>query len=256
MNAPLYSKRTSLHPATQLHWNYTVTWQSAPIPPIWLGELQRHCVVDGILVRDYELLDAGRGVLLLDSRANVSPHTIVQRLRGRLQAVLRRWDAKALAAEDELSSIGTFSQQAVEALLRQQRFYSPPSAPTPEPSRFVEYRWDDPTVDLNRASEFQNKRYWYNLHVVFTFAEIVCLLNDNELGLVWQTLMRVAQQKQHWLRRAEIQTDSLQACLRGQWMESPEEIALTYLNEFAFSVGQRKVFGDNYLVGTESPGVQ
>ncbi len=253
MNAPIYTKRTCPHPTTQLHWNYSITWQTTPVEPMWLAELQKHCVVDGILVRDYQLLDPTHGVIMLDSRASVSPHSIVQRLRGRLQALLRQWNPKALAAEDEFRCTGTITRQVIEGFILQQRIQSATGVNDPGDRRFAEYCWDDPTIDLNRPSLSQNKHFWYNLHLVFPFVELECNLDDAELALVWQTLKNVSQRKQHWLRQAEIQSEYVHAWLRGQWTESPEEIALTYLNEIAFSLGKRKAFGCNYLVATESP---
>ena len=63
---------------------------------------------------------------------------------------------------------------------------------------------------------------------------------------------RCADQHKHGVANLSVVPDHLHLALRGHYTQSPEEIALNYLNNLALIHGQQAVWQNGYYVGTFS----
>jgi hypothetical protein len=184
----------------------------------------------------------------------MSPASLVQRLRGRLQALLRPLAPQALTDRDLLQSVGHITADDIAAFIQQQRqVIREPALPRHAVS-YSEFRWQDAQVNLVKPQVHQNRPYWYNLHLFLAFAEVDCHLTQEQLSVIWSSIRQIAERKQHALKLAEISATAIHCYLRGRLSESPEQIALGYLNGFADALGQSRAFHNNYWVATQSPG--
>jgi REP element-mobilizing transposase RayT len=107
-----------------------------------------------------------------------------------------------------------------------------------------------PDVDLAVPSETNSGRYWYNLHLVLVSegregnhdAEYLSTLRDQS--------PRIAAKKGHRISTLSAMPDHLHLALRGNIEETPETIALAFLNNLAYALGQQPVWCFGYYVGT------
>lgn len=63
-------------------------------------------------------------------------------------------------------------------------------------------------------------------------------------------LLAASRAKGHWLSCAALLPDHIHLAIGCKLEESPEEIAMGYLNNLAFARGMRPVFRFGYFVGT------
>ena len=61
---------------------------------------------------------------------------------------------------------------------------------------------------------------------------------------------KVAAKKNYLFAGRSVMPDHLHLALRGNVEQSPEEIALAFMNNIAFAFGQNAVFRPSYYVGT------
>jgi hypothetical protein len=63
-------------------------------------------------------------------------------------------------------------------------------------------------------------------------------------------VLKASSSKRHLLSRAALLPDHLHITIRCKIDESPQEVALSYLNNLAFAQGMPPVFRFGYFVGT------
>lgn len=77
-------------------------------------------------------------------------------------------------------------------------------------------------------------------------------VRDEVLQRIHGAILRVSRERRHLLSRAAILPDHLHLLLGCRLEESPEGVALTYLNGLAEACGGKAVFKPSYFVGTLS----
>mgnify|MGYP000897751410 CR=1 FL=1 len=105
-------------------------------------------------------------------------------------------------------------------------------------------------VRLQEPTATKRGRYWYDLHLVFVTEQRERFVDDSSLQRFKLTCEKNAQKKGYLLGSFSVMPDHLHLALRGNVEESPEEIALGFMNNIAFAFGQRAVLRPSYYVGT------
>ncbi len=105
-------------------------------------------------------------------------------------------------------------------------------------------------VDLSQAISSAHGRYWYNLHLVLVNAERWMEIRPSVLQSMSSMIVRVSMKYTHRLSRVGMLADHIHLTLGCQVTESPEEVALRFLNNLAFSVGMSPCFKFGYFAGT------
>jgi REP element-mobilizing transposase RayT len=93
-------------------------------------------------------------------------------------------------------------------------------------------------------------RYWFDLHVVLVTDERLRFTDVASLQRMAEVCDRVASKKGYRLSRRAIMPDHTHLSLRGNIMQSPEEIALCFMNNITYSFGQKWIFRPSYYVGS------
>ena len=93
--------------AYQLLWSFNLFWRAAPIADDWLGPLSKALEADGIRVLQHRFPQFQLSQFLLSTLPTVSPRLIAQRVKGRLQFLIRSHDQHAFQRNDSLRSIGS-----------------------------------------------------------------------------------------------------------------------------------------------------
>jgi len=188
--------------------------------------------------------------LTFSSMPDVSPVFFAARVKGRLQHALRQQGHPArFSRKLTVRSIGHNTTAEVEAYVRQQT----------DRSDHADERWHDKLkahvvtneqVDLTRPVETRSGRYWYNLHMVLAAAGRYRIGDEQTLATIGRTCQSIAEKKGYGLAETAIMPDHLHIALRGNIEHSPQEIVLSFQNNLAYCLGQKRIWQETYYVGT------
>lgn len=250
MVQPIYTP-ANCNPAYQLDWSYAVFWRETPRWFTWLEQLQAASEVDGIRILQHQFDPPNVSKFLVSTKPHVAPHLIVQRLKGRLQNLVRRELPKAFRRNYSLRSIGSTRRERLEKYIAGQVEHHPMADPRVM-QRLKQYQVDDPNVDLSQPSHSAHAQYWYNLHIVLVNDWRWMEIRDEVLSSVRDIIVGASEKKGHLLARGAILPDHVHLALRCGLEESPEDVALSYMNNIAFACGMTACLKYSYFVGTFS----
>jgi hypothetical protein len=168
MSTPHYTP-ANCNPAYQLDWSYSLFWRTPPIHLDWFHDLQAVCECDHIRLLEHEFNPPHLSQFLISTQPQVAPQLIAQRLKGRLQHLLRETNPNAFRRNYSLRSIGSTRRDKLEYYLASQLDHHP-AADARVHSRLHKYQIHHPEIDLSQARRTTHAIYWYNLHVA-TFGE-------------------------------------------------------------------------------------
>ena len=130
MPAPIYTAE-NCKPAYQLDWVYGLFWRKPPGELEWFEELRQLTEPDGIRLLQHTFEEPNVSKLLVSTKPEVSPLKIAQRVKGRLQHLIRERlpDAfKRNCADDSISkhqASATILDQETIRCLSNRRDFSP-----------------------------------------------------------------------------------------------------------------------------------
>lgn len=250
MTDPIYTADNCRDPAYQLNWSYSLFWDQAPsADPVWLKPLQEACEPDGIRVLQHEFTAENVSQFLVSTRPDVAPQLIAQRVKGRLQHLIRESRPTAFRRNYSLRSIGSETRETLEGYLASQLGHHP-CADSRVTEQLQEMQLHNPAVDLSQPSHTSHAIYWFNLHVVLVNDGRYREVHNERLRAVRDMILSASQAKGHQLSRAAILPDHIHLTMRCGLDESPQSVALSYLNNLAFAQGMKCVFQFGYFVGT------
>ncbi len=246
-------KPNNLCPVHKLRYGWT-GWASQesfpPLPPRpFFDELNHRWNDDGL-----ELLEKKWEQNYISFTFNaiptVSPVFLAGRVKGRLQYAFRSAGTPVkFSRKLAVRSIGSNTREVVESYIRKQVERDRPADPRYE-EMLKSQSINDSSVDLSRPTETDSGRYWYNLHLV--------LVVQGRYRMGWgrggKDLVAACRElgKQNGYRIAVLSAmpEHLHVALRGNIEKSPEDIALSFQNYLAESMGRYRIWQDNYYVGT------
>ncbi len=116
--------------------------------------------------------------------------------------------------------------------------------------RFEKYQIHHAEIDLSTARHTSHAIYTYNLHLVFAAEERWPEIRDPVLCKARDMIESASRAKGHLLKRAALLPDHVHITLGCDLSESPETVALAYMNNLAFAHGMTPVFRFSYFTGT------
>ena len=117
-------------------------------------------------------------------------------------------------------------------------------------SRLEQYQKSYPRVALGQERFSSHGVFWYNLHVVLVNDRRWMEIRDDVLRRLGEMIERVAAKREHLLSRSGMLADHVHLALGCGVDESPQEIALCYLNNCAYACGMKEIFMFSYYAGT------
>lgn len=188
--------------------------------------------------------------LLVSTTPQVAPQRVAQRAKGRLQYALRKNDTPAQFSRNFfVKSVGEPTQKSVEAYVESQV----------AGERFVDSDFEvamerltvkNEDTDLSVPVKSSHGRYLYNLHVVFSVRERFRITDVARLERLRDLAVGVADKKGHRLSRLSVVPDHVHVAVGAPYDRAPEEVALAYMNNLAFGVGQPALWEPSYYAGT------
>jgi REP element-mobilizing transposase RayT len=249
---PLY-RPADLRPAYQLRYGWTGWPSKAPFPTDLLGrvlpDIAPEWEKDGLRVLESSL--APKQIqLTLSTTPQVAPVTLAGRVKGRLQHHCRQSGTPIdFSRKLAVRSLGDPARTQVEAYIRNQ---VPQEALADERFRemLTAFTVVNPEVDLSGPTETNSGRYWYNLLLVLVVSERYRIGEAATLAKIRDTAWRICTKKGYAVSTLAVLPDYLHLAVRGAIEQSPEEIALSFLNNLAYVLDQRPWWQAGYYAGT------
>ncbi len=249
MLEPLYTP-SNCKPAFQLRWSLALfPYAELPSPDSWIDGLKRGTEGDGVRVLEYRRRASDVWQFLVSTQPNVAPPQVIKSVKGRLQNLVRHTHPKAFRRNFSLSSLGDANRASVEQYVSDQLGHHR-MADARIQARLARYQLAFSDADLSQPVFSDHGRYVYNLHLVFVLSERSSDVSVEFLDATRDMVLKVARKKGHELSHLAILADHLHMTLKAPYECSPQEIALSYLNNLAYAHGLRPVYQYGYFVGT------
>lgn len=249
---PIYSPENLHGVAYQLRYSWTGWPSRGELPelsPAVFSALEPLWEADGLRRLEHNW-QPQRVQITLSAKPHVSPVFLAARVKGRLQHALRQHGTPTdFSRKVSVRSIGDRRTDHIVEYVRRQVDKEPVVD-----ERFREllrqYSMSDPSLDFSAPSESLSGRYWYNLHIVLVTQDRERIVDGPRLALVRDQSLGIAAKKGHKIGELSIVPDHLHIALRGDIEQSPQDIALSYLNNLAYALGQNAVWQFGYYAGT------
>jgi REP element-mobilizing transposase RayT len=249
MPAPIYTAH-NCRAAYQLNWSVSIFWRtSAPREFEWLDSLNASSEADGVRILEHRFKNADLSQFLVSTRPDSAPTQIVRSLKGRLQYLVREQFPKAFRRNYSVHSVGSANLAAVEAYVASQLEHHR-MADQRVQLRLAKQQIHCPEADLSLPMRSSHGEYHYNLHVVLVHEERWTEVRDDALTAIREMVLKASRVKGHRLSRAGILADHIHLLLGCNLAESPQEVALGYLNNLAYAQQMRRVYQCGFYVGT------
>ena len=249
---PLY-RPAALRPAYQLRYSWTGWPSKVPFPCKLVARVLPDIVPewesDGLRVLEASLTP-GQLQLTLSTTPQMAPTTLASRVKGRIQHQCRRTGIPIdFSRKLAVRSLGDPTRAQVEAYIRDQ---VPNQALVDEQFRktLTSFTVVNPHVDLSEPIVSNSGRYWYNLHLVFVVSGRYRVGEPATLAKIRDTAVRICLKKGYATSTLAVLPDHLHLAVRGAIAKSPEEIALSFLNNLAYVLDQRRWWEAGYYAGT------
>lgn len=250
---PLYTPETLRDPAYQIRYTWSAWSAAGNFPaepdPRFFNELKPLWESDGIRQLEHrwqpELIQ-----FTFSTKARVSPITLATRAKGRLTHALRTSGLTAkFARKVSVGTIGDNTQADVEAyiegqigkeLLVDELFRE----------KLRQFTIVNPAIDLAAPTNTKRGRYWYNLHLVLIVQKRQRINDLRCLAAIRDQCLRLAESHGYAMSRLSIVPDHMHTALRANINHSPEEVALKFMNNVAYALGQQMIWEPCYYAGT------
>lgn len=232
-----------------LQWGLTIFWQQDQTNANWLDALRSALEPDGIRVLNHRTMDPQTTQIAVSTKPHVSPSLIVQRVKGRLQYLVRDTQPKPCRRNFALRSFGAEERLVVERYIADQLGHH--RYVDPKFQAFLEtLQYADPKVDLSTASKTSHGLYWHNLHVVLVHRERWACSGNSRLTSVREMILKVGRKKGWKISRAGILPDHVHISVGCGFSDTPEDVMLCFLNNLAYVHEMKPVFQFGGFVGT------
>ena len=246
---PLYTP-TNVRPAYQLRWSLALFATSRlPSADAWLPELKNVVERDGVRILEVQARAGDVWQFYLSTQPAIPPPQIVKSIKGRLQHLLRPTKPDAFRRNFSLSAVGDAKREVVEEYVASQLGHHCMADPRVQ-ERLQTYQLAFPDVELAKQQLSSHGAYVYSLHVVLVHEGRWNEVREEQLDKTRDMVLRAAQHKQHRLSRLSMLADHLHFVAGIPFRQSPQDVALAYMNNLAYAHDMQSVFCASYYVGT------
>jgi REP element-mobilizing transposase RayT len=245
---PLYTPE-NCRPAYQLNWSLTVFWTHPAEFAAWLDDLKRATEPDGVRILEHRFCTPGVSQFFLSTLPGVAPPQLVRSVKGRLQYLVRNQYPTPFRRHYALRSVGTADRQTIEDYVRTQTEHHLMADPRVQ-NMLERQQIQSADADLCQARRTAHGQFWYNLHLVFVHERRWREFREEGLAGTREMILAAARKHGHLLSAAGIVPDHIHVTLGCNWDESPESVAICYMNNLAYNAGMKPIFKYGYYAGT------
>jgi hypothetical protein len=114
------------------------------------------------------------------------------------------------------------------------------------------YQIHHPEIDLSQPRHSLRAIFWYNLHVVISNEPGLLTIDEATLQFLTEAIEWISERDGRTLSRGAIVPNHVHLTLGCKLEESPEDVALSYMNGLADACGGKRIYRYGYYVGTFS----
>lgn len=245
---PIYTPE-NCRPSYHLTWTLSLFWHAPMHDAGWLEELKAATEKDGVRTLEHRFARPGTSQFLISTSPSVSPASVIRSVKGRLQHIVRGSRPNAFRRNYSIRSLGSAKREVVERYVSSQLDHHQMADPrVQEMLKGSQIHREE--VDLSHPRRTSYGEYIYNLHVVIVNDKRWMEVRQEVLAGTHRMLLGTSGKKGHLLSRAGIFADHLHLAVGCGIRESPQEVALGYMNNLAYAQGMRPVFQFGFYVGT------
>jgi REP element-mobilizing transposase RayT len=220
-----------------------------PGPDEWLQTLKASTELDGVRILECRVCSTETVQVLVSSQPPVSPAAIVASVKGRLQYLVRHRFPRAFHRNYLIESVGAANAETLDRYVaKQPRRHPMADARTQQRIQALQYH--DPAVDLADIRTSSSGQFLHNLHLVLENAEGWHDCREESLFKMREMIVRSSSAKQYRLARVGLAANHIHIILGCDITDSPQTVALGFLNNLAFAREMRPIFKFSYYVGT------
>jgi REP element-mobilizing transposase RayT len=240
-------------PAYSLRWSWT-GWPSKDLMPRVTDEdwctLAKLWEQDSIRLLEHKC-DSEYWQATVSTKPIVTPFLIVSRIKGRIDHLFRsRSIPFKFSRKVSLRAIGNNTTEDVQEYIRRQvdsaTFCDLQFAASLKQFTRV---WKD-VHDFDLPAEVTSGRYWYRLHLVLVVEGRHRIRDINFIGSVFEVCQAIALDRADRLAAISVMPDHLHLSIRGNVADSPETVAIAYMNETCRRLKAVGLWQPSYYVGT------
>ncbi|HEX7378895.1 MAG TPA: hypothetical protein VF278_17360 [Pirellulales bacterium] len=248
MPEPIYTP-DNCKPAYKLNWSLSVFWNAAPPShESWYSELAAATEADGVRLLEHRLVKGNVSQFLISTRSDAAPSDMARSVKGRLQHLVRQTLPKAFRRNYGLRSVGDAGTDVVEGYIQRQTAHHPLADPRVQ-RQFDALRIDG-GADLTTPRVGGHAQFLYNLHLVLVHRDRGKETRPALLKRRRGRVLAIAAKKGHLLGSGQLLADHLHLALGCALTESPQAVALGYMNNLAYGEGMKPLYEFSYYVGT------
>lgn len=245
---PIYTENNCT-PDHRILWTVALFWRDERYDSDWLEPLTEAVEKDNIRILNYNTSGPTTDQFLLHADAHLAPKDVIRSVKGRLQHLIRSDVPKAFRKNYSIKSIGQTTVQAIQEYVGSQLSRHPMADPNVN-ERMQKYQLRFLDVDLSEPRYSSHGQYIYNLHLVYVHEERFPEIRDAVLQKVTDIIVNAAQLKNHLLRAAGILSDHVHIAVGCGIEDSPQDVALSYMNNLAYAHGMDRIYQYGYYAAT------
>ncbi|MBC8869751.1 MAG: transposase [Planctomycetes bacterium] len=221
---PIYTRENCSF-SCPLQWGLTVFWRTPERKDGWFPELAAATEPDGIRLLRHRFSEPGISQFAVSTKIHVSPLLVVQRVKGRLQYLVRDRLPKPFKGNYAIRSVGNVTRQTAEAYVADQLGHHG-MADARIQARLEHYQIERPEVNLSQPQRTSHGIYWYNLHIVLVHRERWTEIREDILQRLRDMIMGASEAKGYLLSRAGILADHVHLVLGCPIEAAPLDVVL------------------------------
>lgn len=252
MPEPLYTSANTQF-AYQLRWSLAL-FNRVPLPheASWFPTLSEQVEHDQVRLLSVHHRADDVVMFLVSTQPSVAPPRIVRAVKGRLQRLIDATHPDCFRRNFSLTSVGDPSRAQVLSYIRRQVEHHCDDDPLLA-LRLARFQLYFPSRDQLRPQFSSHGRYVYHLHLVLEFSPGERLWKEADWRAVRSLIYRASERHRDRIARGGILTDHLHLALSPHYARSPQEVALSYLNNVAYRFGMRPVLRPSAYLGSIGP---
>jgi REP element-mobilizing transposase RayT len=252
MVEPLY-RSDNCQVAYQLNWSLSVFLsEDGIVLQQTIENLRPFWEVDGVRVLEFVQSRADLLQFFVSSLPSVAPSEIVRRIKGRLQHAVRGTPTIKFRRNYQMNSLGSASAEVLDRYVQNQPAHHPMAQERVQ-SMFEELQFHDASIDLAAPRTNAHGRFVVSLHLVVESEGGWRNVRRETLEKYVHSIRKSCEKHRWLLSRAGVLANHIHVLLGADVTDCPESVALSLMNNLAFSQSMKPIFKFSYYIGTFGP---
>ena len=236
--------------AYQLNWSLSVFGkESLPSPESCLDLLRESVVQDQLKILEFRFRPPNLAQFFVNSQPGTNPSQIVRSIKGRWQNVSRPFHPIEFRRNYRITSVGTANSEVLDSYVCNQSARHR-MADTNVQSMLESIQFHDAEVDLNSVMRSSHGEYRYALHIVIESESDWHEVRPVVLKSYRDAIIKSCAKHNWRLSRIGLLSNHLHILVGPAVDISPNDVALVFLNNMAYSQGMKPLFRFSFFTGT------